>query len=375
MEVDGLVGATRGRATPFLAVDATVLDHNLTSMQAACEERGVALRPHVKTHKSTVLARRQLELGAVGLTCATLSEALGLGRAGLRTSVFVAAPVWFDEPKTALLAEVCRAHDDVLIACDSEELIVAVAAARPAGFEGLGVMIEIDSGLDRTGVPADHAGALGRRVVGEGLRLAGAFTHGGHGYEPGRSAEAADDEVRVLEAAERSLRDAGVGTTGLVLSAGSTPTARRSARPPVTEERPGTYVFNDAQQVATGETDPVSVAVAVVATVIHVSAGKAVIDAGAKIFTKDRAAWLPSYGAVPALPTATVERLYDNHGVIRLDPHGSAPGSPPPPRVGDRLLIVPNHICPVVNQLDAIVMVGADGSSTELVVDLREHLS
>lgn len=373
MELSQVVAATRGRATPFLAGDAAVVEHNLAAMQAACTERGVALRPHVKTHKSTELARRQLEQGAVGLTCATLSEAVGLARAGVRTSVFVAAPVWLDEPKSVLLEEACRGHDEVLVACDSVEAAAALAArCAPDDGPDVGVMIEVDAGLDRTGVTPDHAGSVARAVVADGLRLVGVFTHGGHGYEPGRAVGAADDEVRVLAVAERSVREVGARSADappLILSAGSTPTARRSARPPVTEERPGTYVFNDGQQVATGETDPVSVATMVVTTVIHVSGDKVVVDAGAKILTKDRAPWMTSYGAIPALPAANVERLYDNHGVIRLAPHAV------PPHPGDRLAIVPNHICPVINQLDAVVMVDADGRCRDLAVDLREHLT
>jgi D-serine deaminase-like pyridoxal phosphate-dependent protein len=103
--------------------------------------------------------------------------------------------------------------------------------------------------------------------------------------------------------------------------------------------------------------------------VIHSGDGKVVVDAGAKILTKDRQTWLDSFGHLPIAPEARVERVYDNHGVIRMAAEDVTP------RVGDRITIVPNHICPVVNLLDVMVFVGADGEPFDVAVDLRGHLA
>lgn len=356
-----LVDCTRGTATPFLVVDEGVVDENIERMQAGCDERGVKLRPHIKTHKSAELATRQLSSGAVGVTCATLSEAVGLGERGVSTSVFIAAPSYVDDAKRPLLARAAQLHDEVLMAVDSAAIGSRLAEAA-AGLDNVSGVIEVDCGADRTGVAPADVGWLAEVCA---MQIAGVFTHGGQSYAPGAAPAAAEDEVDALMEAVDALG----GGDDLIVSAGSTPTALLSSRPPVNEERPGTYVFGDYQQVQIGPTEPGSVAGAVVATVIHSGDGKVVVDAGAKILTKDRQTWLDSFGHLPTAPEARVERVYDNHGVIRM-----AAGDVTP-RVGDRIAIVPNHICPVVNLLDVMIFVGADGEPFEVAVDLRGHLA
>lgn len=356
-----LVDCTRPIATPFLVVDEAVVDENIERMQAGCAERGVKLRPHIKTHKSAELATRQLSSGAVGVTCATLSEAVGLGERGVSTSVFIAAPSYVDDAKQPLLTRAAQLHDEVLMAVDSAAIVSRLTEAA-AGLDNVSVVIEVDCGGDRTGVaPAD----VGRLAEVCAMRIAGVFTHGGQSYAPGAAPAAAEDEVDALMEAVDALG----GGDDWIVSAGSTPTALLSSRPPVNEERPGTYVFGDHQQVQIGPTEPGSVAGAVVATVIHSGDGKVVVDAGAKILTKDRQTWLDSFGHLPIAPEARVERVYDNHGVIRMAAEDVTP------RVGDRITIVPNHICPVVNLLDVMVFVGADGEPFDVAVDLRGHLA
>jgi D-serine deaminase-like pyridoxal phosphate-dependent protein len=137
---------------------------------------------------------------------------------------------------------------------------------------------------------------------------------------------------------------------------------------PVTEQRPGTYVFGDHQQTCIGSVDTTDVAAMVIATVIHSSDQRVVIDAGAKILTKDRADYLDSYGLVVGHGQATIERVYDNHGVLAW------PDTDDRPAVGTRLAIVPNHICPVIHQVDeAMLVTGA--IHRPLAIDLRGHLN
>ncbi len=342
---------------------------NVSRMQSECDRRGVTLRPHVKTHKSSQIARLQLAAGAKGLTCATLSEAVGLASAGLSTDLFVAIPVYLDEPKAALAREALQGHRRLLLAIDSEEILTSIASAGLTA-PGLGLMIEVDSGLGRTGLTPEAAAALALspQVQHGPLAVAGFFTHGGHGYTPGATEEAANDEIQSLA---RAVELAGLGgRVDLIVSAGSTPTALLSASAPVNEERPGTYVFGDMQQVGLGQTTTGGVAAVVIATVIHSADGKYVVDAGAKILTKDRPEWMDSYGRVIHRPLDQIVQVYDNHGVVH-----SAP-TVEPPEVGERMAIVPNHICPVVNLVDELVTYDpASGETGRIAVDLRGHLS
>ncbi len=356
-------------ATPFLAVDTERMATNISLMQSECDRRGVKLRPHVKTHKSTRIAELQLAAGATGLACATLSEAVGLASAGVSTDVFVAIPVYMDEPKTALAREALQGHRRLLLAIDSAEILSSISSA---GFTapGLGLMIEVDSGLGRTGLTPEAAAALAAspQIQDGSLEVAGFFTHGGHGYTPGATEEAANDEIQSLA---RAVELAGLGDRAdLIVSAGSTPTALLSASEPVNEERPGTYVFGDMQQVGLGQTSLGGVAAVVIATVIHSAEGKYVVDAGAKILTKDRPEWMDTYGRVIHRPLDLIVRVYDNQGVVQCAPTHS------PPEVGERLAIAPNHICPVVNLVDELVTYDPlAGVTGRIPVDLRGHLS
>ena len=345
-----LVEATSGSATPLLAIDDRIVTSNVRQMQERCERAGVALRPHLKTHKSSAIAARQIDAGAVGLTVATLSEAVGLGEAGISTDVFLSTPVFFDRPRRALLERVVELHAVVSVAVDGQEGLASLSSAPAA----VGVLVELDSGLDRTGTSVVSGVGLAR-VAGD--RFRGFFTHGGHGYLPGSAEAAGADEVRILAAASGEIGG------DLVLSAGSTPTVGFSSRSPVTEQRPGTYVFGDRQQAELGAIGPTEVAAAVVTTVMHVSGDKVVVDAGAKVLTKDRAPFLDGHGHVLGESSIVIDRLNDQHGMGRVT---SGPG----PAVGDRLVIVPNHVCPVVNLFDEAVLVG-DGGATPLAIDLR----
>jgi D-serine deaminase-like pyridoxal phosphate-dependent protein len=335
--------------TPAAVVDRNVLRDNVTAMQTAMDRAGVALRPHAKTHKCIEVGQLQLDAGAHGLTVGTVGEAEVFADAGVE-DLFVAYPVYADATRGKRLREL---HERVRMAVgvDSEEGIAALVRAMQGTATPLDVMIEIDSGGHRTGVAtAADAARLATAAEANGLHVRGVFTHGGHGYRGGEArAQAAADEVEALARAHDALNKAGV--TVDVLSAGSTPTAELSARAPVTEQRPGTYVFNDAQQVVIGAVPPTAVAFFVVATVVSATVpGQVIVDAGAKAVSRDAHPILPGFGwlADRGLPLRTMN---DYHGFVDV-----AEGSPAP-RVGDRVVIVPNHVCPTVNLYDELVIV------------------
>lgn len=348
--------------TPQVVVDVDRMDRNIAGLAGALAKRGVALRPHAKTHKSLEVARRQLSAGAAGITVATLGEAEVFAAAGI-DDLFIAYPVWAAGAKAERLRRLAG-RVRLRVGADSSEGARLLGAALVPSGATAEVLIELDSGGARTGVAGPAEAVVVADAAAEaGLPVVGVFTHGGHSYlDPGAAEGAADDEVRALTAAARALRDA--GHRPRVLSAGSTPTARLSARDEVTEERPGTYVFGDRQQVRLGACAPDDVALVVVSTVVSVSGGRAVLDAGAKTLSKDAPATLDGYGLLPAYPAATITRLYDHHAVVE-------PGDGPLPRLGEVLAVVPNHVCPVVNLTTELVVVSSGRTVARWPVDAR----
>lgn len=344
--------------TPCVTVDALVMERNIHRLQAAATGAGVGVRPHIKTHKSTALARMQLEAGAVGLTCATLSEAVGLSAARVGGDLFVAVPFYPSPPKLARIDQLLEAGCDLAVAVDNFSVAGLMAIRYPNG--GPRLIVEIDSGLHRTGVTPAESVTLAAAC---GELFGGVFTHGGHGYPPGMAVAAGADEVRVLSDAKRRIEASGRRVT--VISAGSTPTAAHCVDKPVNEVRPGTYIFGDWQQVSNGSMNVGDVAVTVMGTVISTpSSDRFVLDCGAKVLSKDRPAWVEGYGHLPEIPEAVIETLYDNHAVVST-------GGDRPPRVGDQLRVIPNHVCPVINLVDQLLL-----STGEVIsVDLRGHLS
>jgi D-serine deaminase-like pyridoxal phosphate-dependent protein len=322
------------------------------------------LRPHAKTHKSIEIARRQLAAGAVGLTVATVGEAEVFLEAGV-TDLFIAYPVLAIGPKVDRLRRLAE-RGRLSVGVDSAEGVRTLAAAF-AGEAPPTVLVEIDCGGARSGVAPEAAGALARLAADHGLRVGGVFTHAGQGYGgPDRRHAAADEEVAGLAIAAASLRAEGIEPT--VISAGSTPTAMLSARDPVNEERAGTYVLGDRQQavLAGDAVGSSSNALVVAARVVsHGTQGGFIVDAGAKVLTKDIAPYLTGYGAVLGYPDAVLARVNDHHGVAEVPP-----GSPRPP-IGSMVFIVPNHVCPVVNLVDELVVVQAGAVVDRWRVDAR----
>jgi D-serine deaminase-like pyridoxal phosphate-dependent protein len=348
--------------TPAVVVDLDRVDARIARMAAIMRDRGVALRPHVKTHKSVEFARRQVEAGAVGLTVATIGEAEVFADAGFE-DIFIAYPVIALGPKAERLRRLSE-RCVLSVGADSVEGLGALAAAWDASGP-LRVLIEIDSGGGRTGVKPDLAGPLARRAVDLGLEVAGAFTHEGHGYKGVAARPAAGaDAVASLAAAADSLRAEGIEPS--VLSAGSTPTAELSAHGVVTEERPGTYLFSDRLQATLLGEPPEDVALMVLARVVSRGAGDGfVIDAGAKILAQDVSPLTPGHGAVVGYPEGVVVRLNDHHGVVEL-PAGSAR-----PAIGSVVWVVPNHVCPVVNLVDDFVVASEGRVVDRWPVDAR----
>ncbi|MGA2529915.1 MAG: alanine racemase [Acidimicrobiales bacterium] len=332
-------------ATPYLVVDLDVLERNVTSMAQTAHRRGVSLRPHVKTHKCLEIASRQLAAGAIGITVATVSEAETFVDGGFE-NIFIAYPLWVDPARGARLRSLSE-RCSLLIGIDSAESAESLAR-NGAGSDALGVLIEIDSGYHRTGVAAYGAAELASAALRVGLDVRGVFTFPGHGYGPGQAAAAATDEAQALESATAALR--AVGIEPGIVSGGSTPTAALTHHGSATEMRPGSYVFNDAQQLELGSCVPADVALSAWATVVSRAPGQFVLDAGSKVLGADRPAWASGYGRLADYPDARLIALSEHHATVAW------PGYIAQPALGTLLRVVPNHVCSAVNLADNLVV-------------------
>ena len=344
-------------ATPFLYVDLERMTTNIDMMAAAARDLGVRLRPHAKTHKVPEIARLQIAAGAAGITVSKVSEAEVFADAGF-DDLFLAYEI-VAPPQLQRLVRLAGSAQ-VRCAVDSREGAEALSrAATDAGIE-LQVMLEIDLGIGRTGVPAGAAAReLAQRIAAlPSLKLIGVY--GFRGFRAFSEGAATREtwgraEGEALVSAADGLR--AVGLPIVEVSAGSTPTAlpAGSVRG-VTEIRPGQYLFGCANVVAQGAMRADEVALFARATVISRPADdRAVVDAGSKTLSTD-GPWEPGRGLgyLASDPTTRVVSLWEEHGVLGLGENARSL------RVGDRVSIVPNHVCSAVNLHDRLVGVHDD---------------
>ena len=340
----------RALPTPATLVFADRLERNLVGMAAMATSSGMALRPHAKTHKCVEIARRQMALGARGLTVATVGEAEiltssggGGGAASGVDDVFVAYPLW---PSDDLVARLRALADRVRVTVGADNPEAVLRLAPLAGR--VRIMVEVDCGLGRSGVPPAGAALVAEMAERAGLEVGGVFTFPGHSYGPGAAAGAAADEAAALDEAAGVL--AAAGFDRVERSGGSTPSAHLAQPGTLSELRPGVYVFNDAQQVELGVVTMEEVALMVAATVVSRPApGRIVLDAGAKVLGPDRAAWASGHGLLPDWPDARIVGLWEHHAVVAI--------AGPAPALGDVIAVVPNHVCTAVNLVPELLVV------------------
>lgn len=332
--------------TPCLLIDVDRLEHNVQAMAAVTAAADVRLRPHAKTHKLIEVAQRQLASGCAGLTVAKLGEAELFAEHGV-TDLLIAFPLWGQAKWERLCSLAAQAR--VRVAADSYEVFAGIADAASKHGLAIPVLIELDTGLGRCGVrTVGDAQSLAERLSTlTGVELIGLLSFAGQSYAAGpeqRRAIAAADAARLVEVAE-ALRERSfeIGE----ISVGSTPLAAHLAElHGVTEFRPGTYVFSDRDQVALGWGTLDDCALTVLATVVSRPApGRAVIDAGTKTLSSDRAGDAHGYGAIRGHPEWKLTALYEEHGVIELV------GRDEPP-IGTTLEVIPNHACGALNLHD-----------------------
>ena len=326
--------------TPALAVDLDIMEENLQRMADYADEHKLRLRPHTKTHKSPVLARRQIERGAVGLTVAKPSEAEVMLLAGPQ-DLLVAFPT-LGAAKMARLKEVAR-HTSLSVSLDSLEAAQALSEAGIAAK----VLVEMDAGLHRVGVDPADLPALIRQI-----QKLPHVQYDGISFYPGHIKDLGEESLGRLEALSllvgrtvETLTKEGLAPR--IVSGGSTPTMYHSHKiQGMNEMRPGTYIFNDRNTVRSGACTIDDCAATVIATVISTaSPGQVMIDGGSKTFSSDRLNGDPgiSFGKVLNAPGAHFHKMNEEHGFIDIKECGRSF------RVGDKLQILMNHVCVSMN--------------------------
>lgn len=350
--------------TPVPVVDLDCLERNLRRMASYAAQHGLALRPHVKTHKTPWIAARQLTLGAVGLTCATPREAEVMS--AVAGDILVAYPPVGSGRLRRLLS--LPADLRLTVALDSAEALQGLAAAARAAGRRVGVYVELDLGMRRVGVAtAAEAIDLARLTAREA-----SVEFRGIAFYPGHIRGAVDtqDEAIALLRADVTAARAAFNRAGIevpVVSGGSTPTAWRAHETGATEVRPGTYVFNDRTTAMMGACAWDDCALTVLATVVSTAVpGQAVIDAGSKALGREPLrAEGDGFGVLMAHPDVTVKAMSEEHGLLDLSRTDWRPG------VGDVVRVVPNHVCIVVHLNDRLVGIRGDLVESEWAVAAR----
>lgn len=331
--------------TPALVIDLDIMEANLQRVADYAAKHKLRLRPHTKTHKIPALGKRQIELGAAGLTVAKTTEALVMLRAEPR-DLLVAYPV-IGKKKLDRLMEVAR-KTAVTVSLDSAFAARQLSeAARDAGLE-IGVLAEVDAGLGRVGVkPGAALVALASEIDSlPRLRFEGIAFYPGHLRKMDEQGRAALDALaRLLETACQELAAAGLSPR--IVSGGSTPSLYHSHElPHLNEIRPGTYIFNDRNTAFVGGCTMEQCAASIIATVVSTAHdGQAIIDGGSKTFSSDLAAapGPPTFGHIVEAPAAAFVRMNEEHGYVDVTAAGHRF------EIGSRVHVIPNHICVAMN--------------------------
>lgn len=342
--------------TPAGVVMRERMERNAARVADYCAARGLRWRPHIKTHKCTRIAELQLRLGASGLTVATPHEAEVMSRV-TRDLLLAYPPVG-----AARLERVIRlsTSTDLTIALDSTAVLGPLARGLRDGGHPVGILVEIDVGLRRVGVQGDEAALRLAAAVAaaEGVRFEGILFYAGHirGTGPAEDEAMAALSRQVAGLCERLDAE---GLPPATVSGGTTPTLWRSHEiERLTEVRAGTCIFNDRDAVNVGAAEADDLAYTVLSTVISTSIeGRVAIDAGSKALSKEPRGGAQTFGYLRDRPEVKVAALSEEHGILDVS------GTDWRPEVGDRVHVVPNHVCVSVNLQDRLLV--GDGASVE----------
>jgi D-serine deaminase-like pyridoxal phosphate-dependent protein len=336
--------------TPAVIVDLDILEANLRSLASYCRKQGIGLRPHTKTHKSPAIAKMQIASGCRGITVAKIGEAEVMASTGL-DDILIAYPLW----GTAKLERLTKLAQErrMLVSLDSLPVAQGISeAARRAGCD-VNVLIEFDVGMRRCGIQSvEQWLSLAQAVDGlPGLRFSGLMFYPGHIWDrPPDQGPALEKLSQTIEEIQSGVKK--IGLSCEIVSGGSTPSAYNSHQVRgLTEIRAGTYVFYDMNETKAGYSQLSDCALKVMVTVVsNAVQGRAIIDGGSKTFSGDRliSGDKQGFGCVTEHPEVQFVAMSEEHGHLELGDSGYRP------QIGEKLTIIPNHVCTCVNMHDQI---------------------
>jgi D-serine deaminase-like pyridoxal phosphate-dependent protein len=349
----------RDYGTPCAVIDMDKVERNIARVQAACDAAGVANRPHIKTHKSPLIAKMQVEAGAKGITCQKIGEAEVMAETGI-DDILISYNLLGEEKMARLGA--LQAKASMTVAADNPTVIAGLPKAAEISGRPLSVVVECDTGRKRAGVetPAE-AIALARQIAqAKGLIFTGFMLYP---TETGWT-----EAQQFYDEALAGVRELGLDAS--MVSTGGSPNLKNLGKlKGATEHRPGTYIYNDRMQVAAGVAGLDDCALNIYSTVVsRAAAERGILDAGSKTLTSDSGGGMDGYGLILEHPEAKIARFAEEHGFLDLSRSNTRPN------VGDVVRIVPNHVCVVVNMMDEVVMVRGEEIVGVLPVAARGKL-
>ncbi|MDQ6433755.1 D-TA family PLP-dependent enzyme [Mesorhizobium sp. LHD-90] len=334
--------------TPAIVIDRRIVEENLKRAQEHADRQGKRLRPHIKTHKLPMFAKRQLELGAIGITCQKIGEAEVMADAGI-ADIFIP----YNIIGAAKLERLKALHERITLSvtADSAETVDGYGAAFTDASRPLAVLIECDTGGGRCGVqtPAEAVALAERIGAFPGLRFGGLMT-----YPPrGKAGEVdvwLEEALALFKAKDIAVERVSVGNSPDFYTSSTGDAA--------TELRPGTYIYSDRMQVAFGHGALENCALTVLATVVsRPTPDRAILDTGSKSLAADLSP-APGHGHIVEYPDAVITMLNEEHGIVDLSRSANKPA------IGDKVRIIPNHVCVVSNLFDVVHLV-EDGEVVE----------
>jgi len=341
--------------TPAFIVDERIVRTNIDALQKHCNTIGLKLRPHIKTHKSVRLSQLQLDAGATGINCQKIAEAEVMADAGFNDIL-----ITFNIIGRTKLARLKALHNKItklIVVADNPTVISGLATTFLNADHPLNVMIECDTGAGRCGVQTheDAIDLVNSVATHSGLKFAGLMTYPGAGDS--------ESAARFMKNASGALHE--IGIHEFDVSTGGTPDMWQSQTHDVfTEYRAGTYIYNDRSLLARGTCQEKDCAGVVLSTVVSMpTPERAIIDAGSKTLTSDLLG-LNGYGHVVEHPDAQIIALSEEHGTLNIKPDSGM-------RVGDRIQIIPNHVCVVSNLFDSVWLRELSGVYVSLPIDAR----
>lgn len=336
--------------TPCPVIDLDIVDRNIEKAQARCDKVGLANRPHIKTHKSPVLAKLQIAAGAQGITCQKLGEAEVMANAGI-DDIIIATNL-LGAARSGRLAALQK-RVSLKVCADNPTSLQAYAKAATDADRALDVLIECDTGQQRAGVETPTEALKLARIINDDpmLNFAGLLYYPPLGGWP--HTQLFHDKVSA------GLSQLGMHAT--IVSTGGTPNFVNMGKLiGATEHRAGTCIFNDLMMIEAGVATLDDCAFQVYTSVVSRGGpDRGILDAGSKTLTADTGG-LKGFGRIVEHPSACIHKFAEEHGFLDLSKCNDKP------EVGDIVRVIPNHVCVAVNMVDQLVAVRA-GEIVEVI--------